>query len=209
MNEAYFDDRLHKALKDATWAIQDYLENYHKENDYLDRLKFILFAVISSVVDISEAHGDCSSEYIWSELENIAKEGGHIAVAEKIKSERTYSISGIDPQDIGSGMNYLGQQVSTALYKHIHDLPIQQRQPGMFLRALETVIANLLNQKFAECDQHKLVDSLCEHLHMALDDKGSGDSENKQKSTLKMVAPYKVEPQTAQKLIQYNKQQKY
>ena len=41
MNETYFDDRLHKALKDATWSIQDYIELYRNENDYLDRLKFI------------------------------------------------------------------------------------------------------------------------------------------------------------------------
>lgn len=209
MNETYFDDRLHKALKDATWSIQDYIELYRNENDYLDRLKFILFAVMSSVIETSEARGDCPSEYIWSELENMAKEGGLTAVAEKIKSGLTYSISEIDPQDIGSGMNYLGQHVSTALYKHIHDLPVQQRKPEMFLRALEAVIVNLLNQKFANLDKHKIIDSLCEHLHMALDDKGAWSSEDNKKSTLQLVTPNKTNPQTSQKsqILEETKQQ--
>jgi hypothetical protein len=186
--EKYFDERLHKALKDATWAIQDYIEEYRNEVDYSSRLTFILFSVISSIIEIAEARGDCPSEYIWSEMEKMTKEGGLTAVAEKIKGNRSYSISEIDPQDVGSGMNYLGQQVSVALHKHIHDLPVQQRKPEMFLRALETVFANLLNQKFADLDQHKIVDSFCEHIHMALDDKSSWAQEP-QKPNLKLVKP--------------------
>lgn len=186
--DKYFDERLHKALKDATWAIQDYIEEYRDEVDYSSRLIFILFSVISSIIEIAEARGDCPSEYIWSEMEKMTKEGGLTAVAEKIKGNRTYSISEIDPQDVGSGMNYLGQQVSVALHKHIHDLPVQQRKPEMFLRALGTVFANLLNQKFADLDQHKIVDSFCEHIHMALDDKSSW-VEEPQSSPLKLVKP--------------------
>ncbi len=207
MNKTYFDERLHKVVKDATYSIQDYIEEYRNKNDYLDRLKFILLAVISSVIETSEVRGDFASEYIWSELENMAKEGGLTAVAEKIQSGRTYSISEIDPQDVGSGMNYLGQHVATALYKHIHDLPVQQRKPEMFLRALESVITNLLNQKFADYDQHKIIDSLCEHLHMALDDKASWDSKTK-KSSLKVATPEqeKVKPRPTTKSEQPTQQ---
>ncbi len=208
MSETYFDERLHKTVQDATLSIQDYIEEYRNENDYLERLKFILLAVISSVVEVSETRGDFSSEYIWSEVENMAKEGGLTSVAKKIKSGRTYSIAEIDPEDVSSGMNYLGQHVATALYKHIHDLPIQQRKPEMFLRALETVIPNLLNQKFTEYNQHKIVDSLCEHLHMALDDKASWDSETNKKSTLKLATPEhdKLKPKTTPK-SEHTKQQ--
>ena len=171
------------------------IEKYRNEIDHLDRLTFILFAVVSSVIEISETHGDCNAEYIWSELEHMAKEGGLTAVAEKIKSGRTYSISEIAPQDFGSGMNYLGQHVATALHKHIHDLPIQQRKPEMFLRALETVMANLINQKFADCDRHAIIDSFCEHLHMALDAQGTPTNARGDKvSDLKLPKSEPVKP---------------
>ena len=169
MDGSNFDERLHQALNDATWAIQDYMEEYRGEDDYSTRLKLMLSSVISSVIEISESRGDCFSEDIWSELESMAKEGGLAAVAGKLAGTKGYSISDIDPEDMSSGMNYLGQHVSTSLYKHIHDLPEEQRKPEMFLRALETVMANLLNQKFDEYDQYKVLDSFCEHVHMALE----------------------------------------
>ena len=41
----------------------------------------------------------------------------------------------------------------------------------MMLRAVEVLLANLLKQKFSN-NAHQILDSLCEHVHMALTDLG-------------------------------------
>ncbi len=171
MDEFLFDEEAHKALKTATFAIQDYINPYRKGELHLTKLKLILMAVVSSTVQIAEANGDNCTEYLWSEIENMAKEGGLNCVAEKIKKGRTYSIADMAADDVGSGMNYLGQHMATALHKHIHDLPIQQRKPEMYLRGIEALLGNILNNHFAGFDRHKILDDFCSHLHMALDDK--------------------------------------
>jgi hypothetical protein len=171
MDEFLFDEEAHKALKTATFAIQDYINPYRKSDLHLTKLKLILMAVVSSTVQIAEANGDNCTEYLWSEIENMAKEGGLNCVAEKIKEGRVYSISDMAADDVGSGMNYLGQHMATSLYKHIHDLPVPQRKPEMYLRGIEALLGNILNNHFAEFDKHKILDDFCSHLHMALDDK--------------------------------------
>ena len=123
----------------------------------------MLFAVISSVIEINEI-GDQNMSYLWTEIETLAKHKGLRHVAKKIKNKQEYNLAEIEHDDIVSGMNYLGQQLSVTLSKHIHDLPMKQRKPEMFLRAIEALLGNLLIQKFAECDQHKILDEFCEHI---------------------------------------------
>ena len=62
----------------------------------------------------------------------------------------------------------LGQKLSQALQKGMHELPIPLRTPEMLLRSIETLVANLLNQKFENA--HAILDQFCEHIHMGLDD---------------------------------------
>ena len=183
MDEIMFDENSHKALKEAIFAIKNYVEPY-RDKDYIHRLKLMLLAVVSTTVEIAEAHDNGISGYLWSEIEKMAKEGGLTAVAEKIESDKSYSISNIEPQDAESGMNYLGQQLTASLYKHINDLPMQQRKPEMFLHGVEAMLANLLDQKFSGVDPHKVLDDFCGHVHMVLNNtqKSNGQTHNSQKA---------------------------
>lgn len=193
MDEIMFDEDSHKALKEATFAIKNYIEPY-SDKDYIRRLKLMILAVVSTTVEIAEAHDNGISGYLWSEIEKMAKEGGLTAVAEKIESDRPYSISNIEPQDSESGMNYLGQQLITSLYKHVHDLPMQQRKPEMFLHGVEAMLANLLDQKFSEVNPHKVLDDFCEHVHMVLNNTQKANQVNNFQKSPEIAKQSKAEP---------------
>lgn len=66
-------------------------------------------------------------------------------------------------------MNYIGQNLSTALFKSIYELPTSLRTTEMLLRGVEALLSNLLHQKFS-FNAHGILDSLCEHVHMSLND---------------------------------------
>ena len=85
-----------------------------------------------------------------------------------------YSVSNIDENDMETGMNYIGQQLSITLlsitlFKGLHELPMPLQNQEMMLRSIEVLLANLLSQKFTN-NAHQVLDSLCEHVHMALMD---------------------------------------
>lgn len=90
------------------------------------------------------------------------------------------------PDDYPSGMNYIGQALSTTLFKSIHELPKPMQNAEMLLRGVECLLGNLLHQKFTE-DAHGILDSLCEHVHMALNDLQSGANSGRKPPTLKVV----------------------
>ena len=70
---------------------------------------------------------------------------------------------------MATGMNYIGQQLSISLFKSLLEIPLPLRNQEMMLRSVEVLLANLLNQKFMN-NAHQILDSLCEHVHMALTD---------------------------------------
>ncbi len=97
---------------------------------------------------------------LYAEVEAVAKNGG-----------ARYSVSDIGPKDFANGMNYLGQNLTETLFTCIHELPMPLRTPEMLLRSIETLLTNLLHQRFnTPNDPHKILDSLCEHIHMGLND---------------------------------------
>ena len=92
-----------------------------------------------------------------AELERI--HSGSISKNTKLNSQNIYafqdeassvshSVSNISQDDMGSAMNYLGQQMSTTLFKGIHELPIPLRKEETLLRAVEVLLTNLLQEKF-------------------------------------------------------------
>ena len=70
-----------------------------------------------------------------------------------------------------NAMNYIGQNLAATLFKSIHELPAPLRTQEMLLRGVEALLGNLLHQKFSNA--HDILDSLCEHVHSALDDLAS------------------------------------
>lgn len=57
----------------------------------------------------------------------------------------------------------------------------------MLLRGVECLLSNLLHQKFSEHDAHKILDDLCEHVHLALDDLEARNNIQNSKPILRVV----------------------
>lgn len=140
------------------------------KHDFLSIINTFLLGVISTAVDMAELSLPGSAPFIYADVEAAAKLGGLRAIRNMLSANGAinYSVSNIDPDDMTTAMNYLGQELSTALFKGMHELPMSLRKPEMWLRAIEVLLANLLNQKFN--NSHDILDSLCEHVHMALTD---------------------------------------
>ncbi len=133
-------------------------------------MKVFLLGVISTVVDLVEIENPGSAPFIYADVEAAAKAGGLRSIKEMqdVTGSMHYSVSNIASDDPVTAMNYLGQELSTALFKGIHELPLPLRKPEMMLRGVEALLANLLSQKFS--NSHDILDSLCGHVHMALSD---------------------------------------
>ena len=107
--------------------------------------------------------------FLYAEIEAGAKNGGISSIAKVVKENSPhYSVSGIDSDDIPTAMNYVGQQLAITLTKALHELPMALRRPETQVRGIEALLANLLSQKFTNA--HEILDSLCDHVHMALND---------------------------------------
>lgn len=146
------------------------MSDLSNQHDYLSVVNVFLMGMISTTVDFVELHYPGSAPLLYSDIEAIAKAGG-LRVIEKTISNQghtQYSVSNIDPDDMTTAMNYLGQLLSTTLFKGTHELPMKLRKPETWLRAIEVLLANLLSQKFS--NPHDILNSLCEHVHMALSD---------------------------------------
>ena len=140
---------------------------------------FLLSSVLKQKnLDISIAHnlneglgkvGNLEPEVIF--LDNYLPDGKGLNAIKNVQSANGllgYSVSNIEPDDMTTAMNYMGQELGTALFKALHELPISLRKPEILLRGIEALLANLLSQKFDS--SHQILDSLCEHVHMTLDD---------------------------------------
>ena len=140
-----------------------------QRHDFSSVVNTFLLGVISTAVDLVEVKAPGSSHLMYADIEAAAKLGGLRAIKDwQAAHGMTYSVSGIDPEDTTTAMNYLGKELSSALFKGLHELPPALRNQETLLRGIEALLANLLNQKFE--DPHQILDSLCEHVHMVLAD---------------------------------------
>ena len=155
----------------ALFTLKDLVDNDREyEMDYHQVVTLFLQGVISTSIDLAELHSPGVSPVIYADIESSSKLGGLRAIA-KMQSKNgsiSYSVSDIDAGDPAMAMNYLGQQMSTTLFKGIHELPLPLRNQEMLVRGVEALLANLLNDKFD--NPHDILDSFCEHVHMALND---------------------------------------
>ncbi len=81
-----------------------------------------------------------------------------------------YSVSQIADDDMEAAMNYIGQELGSALSKAVNELPMPLRQQETHLRGIEALLSNVLNQRFT--NPHEILDTLCEHVRMGLDSLG-------------------------------------
>ncbi len=158
-------------MTQALFTLKDLIDNDTEyEMTYSQVVSVFLQGIISTSIDLAELHSPGVSPFIYADIESLSKRGGLRAI-KKMQSENgsvSYSVSDIDANDPATAMNYLGQQMSTTLFKGIHELPMTLRNEEMLVRAVEALLANLLNEKFN--NPHAILDSFCEHVHMALND---------------------------------------
>jgi len=164
---------LQTIMADALVKMKTLTENdVTKKANFVSMASLFLTGLMSTAADLSELAIPGSAAYLYSEVEAAAKNGGFRAVKGFLKKAgNSYSISNIAPDDMTTAMNYLGQELGAALYKHFHELPKPLRTEEMLLRGIEALAGNLLYQKFnSPKDPHVILDQLCEHVHMVLDD---------------------------------------
>jgi hypothetical protein len=132
-----------------------------QQHDFLSIVNTFLLGVVSTTVDLVEMSLPGSAPFIYADIEAAAKLGGlrTIRNMQSANGHIKYSVSNISPDDQTTAMNYLGQELSTALFKGMHELPMPLRMPEMWLRGIEALLANLLSQKFD--NPHNILDSFC------------------------------------------------
>lgn len=159
-------------MQDALLQLQNLVnQNPEQQPDFLGVVKTFLLGVISTAIDLTEVTHPGTTPLLYADLEAAMKMGGLREIAKVSSNHGTthYSVSNIDENDMASGMNYIGQQLSITLFKSLYELPAPLQNQEMMLRSVEVLLANLLNQKFTN-QAHQILDSLCEHVHMALTD---------------------------------------
>ena len=164
-------DEINQVMLNAFMKLQTLVDNdlSQKDNFLLIVQKFLL-GIVSTVVDLVEVSLPGSAPLIYADVEAAAKLGGLRAIVKWSSDYGSphYSVSNITEHDMTAAMNYMGQQLTTALFKGLHELPLPLRNQEMLLRSVEALLANLLKQKFD--DPHRILDSFCDHVHMALND---------------------------------------
>ena len=128
----------------ALFTLKDLVDNDQEyEMDYHQVVTLFLQGVISTSIDLAELHSPGVSPVIYADIESSSKLGGLRAI-EKMQSENgsiSYSVSDIDAGDPAMATNYLGQQMSTTLFKGIHELPLPLRNQEMLVRGVEALCA--------------------------------------------------------------------
>lgn len=164
-------DELNQVMTTAIFQLQKIVtKDLVKKHNFLSVVKLFLSSIISTAGDLVELAEPGSAQIMYADLEALVKAGGFRAIRKQQADQGStnYSVSNIDDNDPTTAMNYLGKELSTTLFKAIHELPMPLRSPEMLLRGIEALLANLLNQKFNNA--HEILDDFCGHVHMALDD---------------------------------------
>ena len=162
-------DKLSAVMTQALFRLQALADNDPTQQiDLLMTAKTFLLGVVSTSIDLIELSSPGSAPLLYADVEAAANMGCLRAMkqAQNQMGSLHYSVSNIEPDDMETAMNYLGQELGTALFKSLHELPLPLRKPETMLRGIEALLANLLNQKFNNA--HDVLDSLCEHVHVAL-----------------------------------------
>src|SRR5437762_10789812 len=84
-----------------------------QKHDFLSVINTFLLGVVSSAVDLVELNLPGSAPFIYADVEAAAKLGGlrSIKNMQSANGAIKYSVSNIDPDDMTTAMNYLGQEL--------------------------------------------------------------------------------------------------
>lgn len=160
-------DQIKAVMAEALLELRELIDD-DVDHGFVQVVCLFLHGIISTAADLAELSSPGAKHYIFTDIEAGTKLGGLRAIHELGVG---YSVSNIKPDDMEAAMNYLGKAMSTALFKGLYELPKPlQQNKEILLRAIEALLANLLNQRFSDSDNpHDILDSFCEHVHMELD----------------------------------------
>lgn len=128
-----------------------------------------LKAIVSTAAGLMDIQIPGGSAFLYAEIEKDAKSGGMSSIHEfGGKLSETLSISEIEENDFPAAMNYLGQQLSTTLFKGLYELPESFQTLEVPLRAIEALLVNLLHQKYN--NPHDILDQFTANAHLSLTD---------------------------------------
>lgn len=140
-----------------------------KDPAYTDLVSNFILGLLYVSANLGESVTPGIGGHIYTLLEKGVKEKGLEFIRNKQieLGGRSYSVSDLAPDDFEGAMNYLGNELSVSLFKHIHDLPLELRTPEMPLRAMQALMANVLYDKF-KMMCHEILDQLCQNAHLSL-----------------------------------------
>jgi len=165
-------DKLTEIINISLQQLQDLSDpKLSRDSNILTDLPIFLTSIITTCSDLMEIdYPGVATQYIYTEIEAAMKLGGLRAIKDyQLKNgSRNYSVSNIADDDLETAMNYVGQALSVTLFKVIQEVPLPLRTKELLLHSVEVLLTNLLHGKFAEDKPHKLLDSVCEHVHIGL-----------------------------------------
>jgi len=161
-------DKINQVMINSLFELKKLVHD--NKNDLISVVSIFLLGVISTAVDLVELEIPGSASLIYADVEAAAKHQGIEVIqnSQQQNGSMAYSVSNIEVDDMTTAMNYLGQELSTTLFKALHELPMPLRKPEMLLRGVESLLTHLLSQKFNH--SHSVLDSFCEHVHFCLSD---------------------------------------
>ena len=166
-------DELNQVMTSALFQLQRILDkNLVRKDNFLPIIQTFLIGIISTTADLANNVLPGSAQVIYADITAATKMGGLRAVRQQQLEQGAidYSVSNIKSGDVTTAMNYVEQALATTLFKVIHELPLQLRSEEMFLRGIEALLTNLLDQKFNDHDPHQVLSNFCAHVHVALND---------------------------------------
>lgn len=168
---------LHDLMTKTLFQMRD-LVNLAGNNpeELVPEIKLFLLSVVSTAADLVETAMPGGGAYIYEEIAAGAKIGGMRNIAKNVQDTH-HAVSGVDEDDISTAMNHIGKQLINTLTKAMNELPLELRNQETQLRGVETLLVNLLSQKFDH--PHYVLDSLCDHVHMGLDQLSTRENSRK------------------------------
>lgn len=165
-------DALIKIVQDTLLQLQRLVDQSQvPQSDLLSVVKSYLLDVVAATINLAEASYPGSAPLLYTEMEVAMKASALREMADFSANHGSslYSAATIAENDTTGGMNYIAQQLAIALFKSLAELPKPMREQDMMLRAIGTLLVNLLNQHFTHT-AHQVLDRLCAHVHLVLND---------------------------------------